>query len=156
MGKRGPPPKPTALKLLDGTYRADRAAPNEFQPVPGAPECPDQVSRDPLALSHWQRVVGELVEKGVLAKIDVAHLHGYCVAYAAAERAQARYNKKPEVKTPYGPKTNPAMAEAIKWWEKVRGFGNDMGLSASARTRVSMQPKDEDSKDDPYAEFGAG
>ena len=156
MGRRGPPPKPTKLKLLEGTFRKDRVAPDEFTPAPGEPECPQQVRKNPLALAQWKRVVTELVDKNVLAKVDVAHLHGYCVAYAAAELAQARYDKKPEVKTPFGPKTNPAYSEAIKWWEKVRAFGNDLGLSPSARTRGSMQPKEEPKQKDPLAKFRLG
>lgn len=40
MGRRGPPPKPSALKKAQGTYRPDRAALREVEPTPGVPEMP--------------------------------------------------------------------------------------------------------------------
>jgi len=139
MGRRGPPPKPTALKRLEGTYRPDRAVQHEFIPPPGAPDAPDHI--EGLALATWQRVVNEMGKcPGLLTRVDFATLEGFCVQYAEAVSSSARVRAKPQIKTPFGVKTNPAAAEARKAWALARQFANDLGLSPAGRTRVSAPP----------------
>ena len=53
MAKRGPPPKPTHLKLVTGTARKQRLNPHEPRPDPALPDPPDFINRLEL-LSHWR------------------------------------------------------------------------------------------------------
>src|SRR4051812_38548487 len=100
MGKRGPQPKPSALKKMQGTYRADRAAVNEFTPTLGLPEPPDWL--DVGALEEWQRIVPELEKAGVLSLVDGAALEGYCSNFALAVRYQRDADKSPYVVNRFG------------------------------------------------------
>jgi P27 family predicted phage terminase small subunit len=149
VGRRGPKPKPTALKKREGTFRKDRAPANEFAPTPGTPKCPDYL--DAIARGEWNRVVPELVAKNVLTIIDGAVLEGFCVAYSSAVKFQKDADKKPIVKTPFGPKVNPSEAVARKWWALARQLGAELGLTPAARTRVSMEkPKPPEDKTEAF------
>lgn len=70
MGKRGPAPKPTALRLLEGNpsgrpINTKEPQPNTLRNV----EAPAHLSE--RAKSLWNTLVPELVQIGVLTQIDV-------------------------------------------------------------------------------------
>ncbi len=79
MGARGRKPKPTALKRLDGTYRADRAAAHEPKPV-GLPSCPRFLSDD--GRREFRRVTKMLAEMGLIGRIDGNALARYAATWA--------------------------------------------------------------------------
>jgi P27 family predicted phage terminase small subunit len=79
MGKRGPAPKPTALKVIQGTYRKDRAARREPKPRPKVPSCPSWLNRD--GKREWRRVVKELDKLGLVSELDRTSLAAYCQAF---------------------------------------------------------------------------
>ena len=82
MARPGPPPKPTALRLLEGGNRGKRPLPfNEPQPP-----CPVEVPAPPSYVSgyarvEWERVIGDLCSKGVYANVDQTMLAAYCMTY---------------------------------------------------------------------------
>jgi P27 family predicted phage terminase small subunit len=142
MGKRGPPPKPSRQKELEGTYRADRAVRNEMTPTLGAPPCPKSLTGE--ALAEWKRVVPELVRLGVLAVIDGSRLADYCRAHALAIKAAVRAEAEGEVIDTYkGPTRSPWHAVAHEARAQARMLGSEFGLTPSARSRVSGAEKDE-------------
>ncbi len=152
MGKRGPAAKPTKLKLLEGTFRPDRAPANEPAPDLGIPVCPAWILNDGDARAEWSRVVPELARLGLLTVIDGAELEGYCANYARAVKAERIVKTKGlVVKTPFGPKANPAVAIAKAAWQEVRKFGSEYGLSPASRTRINAPVKP--LKKDPGEEF---
>lgn len=148
MGKRGPPPKPSAQKKLEGTYRSDRAARNEVVAPPGAPPRPKMPA---VAHDKWDELVPLLLERGTLSLEDGAILEAYCRGYAIWLSYQLQAEKKPIVKTPFGPKVNPAAAEARKWEARITTMGDRIGLNASARSRVSVaEPKKAEDKTEDF------
>jgi P27 family predicted phage terminase small subunit len=134
VGRRGPPPKPTALKKREGTYRKDRAAHAEIVAPPGAPPLPSGLA--PEASARWEELVPILLERGTLSKEDGAILESHCRAYAMWRRYQALAEKQPMIKTPWGKKVNPAAEEARQWESRSTQTGDRLGLNASARSRV--------------------
>jgi hypothetical protein len=68
MGKRGPPPKPSALKKAQGTFRKSRAPRNEIQPTPGDPGCPPQL--DAIGRPSGIGSFPILEKVGVLSVVD--------------------------------------------------------------------------------------
>jgi P27 family predicted phage terminase small subunit len=149
MGKRGPPPKPTKLKLLEGTFRADRVAPDEPEPTVGIPVCPAWILANEDARLEWDRVVPELARLGMLTVIDGAELEGYCAHYARAVGAERELATKPALKkAPFGPKAARIISIAKVAWQEVRAFGKEYGLSPASRTRISapnqQPPQDTD------------
>lgn len=138
MGRRGPPPKPTALKKLEGTYRPDRAASNEVVAPVQAPPRPDLKG---VAAAKWDEIVPILLARGTLSLEDGAILEAYCRGYDMWARYQRAAEKSPIVKTPFGPKVNPAAGEARKWETRLTTMGDRLGLNAAARSRVSAPEK---------------
>lgn len=68
MGKRGPAPSPTSLRVLRGD-REDRINRNEPRPGEGEVRCPSWLSVK--AKRVWRRLAPELVATGVLTSWDV-------------------------------------------------------------------------------------
>ena len=70
---------PTNIHMLKGTFRADRANPNEPTPDPHVPDAPDHLSTD--ALIEWERISHQLSKLGLITEIDMAALAMYCQAW---------------------------------------------------------------------------
>ncbi|MFC3616081.1 phage terminase small subunit P27 family, partial [Lutimaribacter marinistellae] len=68
MAPRGPKPKPTRLKLLQGTARKHRLARAEPEPETVSPTPPDHLAGP--ALEEWGRVVAEMVRLGIMSRLD--------------------------------------------------------------------------------------
>lgn len=146
MGKRGPPPKPSALKHLEGTYRPDRAAPNEVIAPPGAPEKPDGMPAE--ASARWDALVDVLLQRRTLAEEDAGILEAHCRAYGMWRQYLTEAETLPMVKTATGTmRINPASAEARLWEARTTTTGDRLGLSASARSRVSATGETPDAED---------
>lgn len=145
MGRRGPPPKPTALKRLEGTYRKDRAARNEVQVAPGVPARPEWL--DAEAKREWDRVVPKLAQLGVLTDLDGSMLADYCATHSIAVKAAKRVQREGlMLKGPFGPVRNPLIKVAQEARAQARLLAAEFGLSPASRSRVSAaeKPKEED------------
>lgn len=75
MGKRGPAPQPTALKLLAGV-KPSRVNSGEPLPASGDVEPPSWLPSDALAV--WRRLAPDLTRQGVLTPWDCDLFADYC------------------------------------------------------------------------------
>jgi phage terminase small subunit len=75
MGLRGPPPKPTRIRVLEG-IRGHRPLPNEPQYPPGIPQRPTGMSAG--ARKVWDTLVSEMAESRVLRPVDGMALVQLC------------------------------------------------------------------------------
>ena len=74
--------KPVAIKLLEGTYRKDRAVEEAAWPmVDGYPEAPDWLT-GPDAVSQWNKAVRWLSDARVLTDPDLDRLANFCNMHA--------------------------------------------------------------------------
>lgn len=90
MGKRGPAPKPTVLRVLHGTH-PERVARGE--PIPDLLPVEPPAALDAEALAIWQQLAPDLIRKGVLTHWDV-HMFGiHCQAVAYLHRAEELANQ---------------------------------------------------------------
>ena len=149
--RAGRKPQPTKLKLLKGENRTERLNKNEPTPIPGAPDCPEWLS--PLARAEWHRVVPQLLELGLLTKLDMVALAAYCQAYSRyvdAERSMTEHGVKRE----YGEKgyeqTSADMSVAHKYLAVIKAFCAEFGLTPSSRARMVVPGHGDD---DDFAEF---
>jgi len=147
MGERGPAPKPSALKVLRGTFKPSRAR-GEVHPDIGICTCPSWLSRE--AKAEWRYIVPKLERLGLLTHIDKAALVSYVTAFAdlqITERVIAREGYS--FSTPQGyQQVRPEVAVRNKARETIKKFLAEFGLSPSARTRINATPKkEEDTKD---------
>lgn len=136
MATRGPRPKPTALKVIEGTDRADRR--NEFEPVLATrvPECPPHLGGE--SREEWMRVTRLLAASGLVAEIDRAALASYCQAWGRwveAEEALKRHGVV--VRSPNNfPMPSPYLAIANKAMDQMRLLLTEFGMTPSSRSRV--------------------
>lgn len=142
---RGRKPKPTNLKVLQGTARPDRVRGDEPRPDPNLPAPPDHLSAD--ALVEWGRISGQLYKLGLLSEIDRSALAAYCQAYGRwvqAERALAARISEADKgglldTTPNGLQQQHALVGiANKALELMHKFLTEFGMTPSARSRLSV------------------
>lgn len=142
MGKRGPPPTPTAVLAARGSWRA-KTRPDEPQPERSAPECPPQLSPD--ARAHWEEVIPILDSMGVLTTADSDVIAHYCESWAWYWRCIRTIQEEGETyqsKSLAGAltiKTRPEVDQANQLAGIVARLRADLGLNPSARTRIKAE-----------------
>jgi P27 family predicted phage terminase small subunit len=135
---RGPPPEPTALRILRGN--PSRRPLNRNEPHPQSdPECP----KPPgflfgHAADEWRRIGPELHANGLLTRLDTTTFAVYCTAYGRWRTAEEMLEKE-DLVTPGSSRnkvTNPILKIAVEAARDVIRYGNEFGLTPSARARV--------------------
>lgn len=139
--KRGPRPKPTALKELAGN--PGHRPLNDAEPVapPEMPDCPAQL--DDLAKDLWKQLAPTLHRMMVLKQIDGGILAAYCQAYSTWLQATDKVKEDGIlVKINGQPQPNGYLGIMHKQSEHMRKLGAELGLSPSSRTRLRVDPAD--------------
>ena len=116
--------KPTSMKLLEGTYRRDRANPAEPKPEVGA-EPPPWLPADGPARDAWNRLAPVLTSMRVLTEADGDALAVGCVALADYLAASA---------DPIG------WRRASDAWKRYVAVLVQFGMTPSSRARVAAVP----------------
>lgn len=151
MGKRGAPPKPTALKKLQGTERKDRSPQNEPMPDVRAPEIPRWLHEVPWgvdAVEEWEILAPFLVRLNLLTEIDRINFAALCDAVGRFCYYRRRVRELGDVmiaESGYRAKS-PEMSMMKDALADMRKFGAIFGLSPSDRTRISVPEKPADEK----------
>ena len=136
MGQRGPLPKPTRVRELEGNT-ARRPLPTS-EPTPAAlPELPPPPPwMPPLAIATWRELIAQLHAVGMLHGLDLIALQCLCVAYAHWREmvrqletvghtktfCDAEGNEKYAQATPEASQMGKYAAE-VNRWAKVLGIG---------------------------------
>lgn len=113
---RGRKPKPTPLKVLDGT-RKDRINPNEPK-VEAAPINPPHWLglNVPEAMDFWDELAPVMQSAGLLTKADVPLFAQLCECLAILKEDPLNFKAR----------------------EMVRKIGVEFGMSPSARSRIKL------------------
>lgn len=138
MGKRGPAPKPTNLRLLHGDHpeRVNRDEPvpaNAVEPI----RPPSWLST--AARNTWARYAPDLIRQRVLTAWDVEAFAHWCDAVARRRKAVAEIAKQGEVvesgtrivRNPWVLVLSQADAQAQRW-------GARFGLTPSDRSQLNV------------------
>lgn len=151
MGQRGPAPKPSELKVLEGG-RGHRAINLDatFRPEVGVPDAPTWLTKE--AKKAWRRLSDELTYYNLLSKVDrdafaqlcqtigrlelieraLAGRMALCVA-AGQDAAQALLDK-----TPNGLQVQSAIYQVLNREQaKLSSLLAEFGLTPAQRSRVS-------------------
>jgi len=143
MGRRGPPPKPTPLKIL--ASNPGRRPLNEREPKPrqGIPRCPSWL--DDEAKRCWNRTVSELKAMGVVTLADNDALAAYCDSWARCKRAVLFLQKNGDVFTT---RDELGKVKYIQQWPQVgiarqllavlNRYQAELGLTPASRSRVNV------------------
>lgn len=156
MGKRGPAPKPTALKVLQGNPGKRQL--NDSEPTF---EKTDEILKPPSYLStyakkEWKRIAPMLIKNNLLTDADITTLAAYCQAYhrwIEAEKAIRIYgmvcktDKGNIIQRPEVGIANKAMSEMVK-------YGKEFGLTPSSRSQLHIEKPEE--AEDPFMTFLKG
>lgn len=147
MGRRGPAPKPTALKLLQGNPGKRPINKNEPQPKAGIPRCPSWL--DDEAKACWKRIVPQLDGMGVLTLIDADALTNYCETWSRWKKAVLFIQKNGDV---YVQKDESGMIKYIQQLPQVaiarnllavlNRYQQEFGLTPAARSRLTIKEQD--------------
>jgi P27 family predicted phage terminase small subunit len=152
--------KPTVMKVLEGTYRKDRANLNEPKikevKIPPAPH----VKLNQWGMEEWKRLTVQLIGIGVLAETDITQLSALC--YEWGEFVECGENikeiKDVDDKFPMPELTPEQRLELMrikymagKNQEKLRKehleaynkLAQQFGLSPSSRAKVNAPAKEE-------------
>lgn len=142
MGARGPQPKPTNQKQLEGTYRPDRAPANE-PAADGKPICPSWLSQD--AKTEWRRLVPDLIASGLAGRIDRNALARYVETWTRWRQAVQMIAKSGEVipiKNEDGSlkylQTSPYVSIARSLGDQLQKLEQSFGMTPSSRSRIDV------------------
>ncbi len=145
MGKRGPRPAPTSLKVAHGTYRPDRHGDKDAEVAP-----PPLAQLDPPASlgevgqAKWREVAPLLNAEGLLTKLDAGALETYCRAHDEIAKCDATIAEEgEEFQTAKGfVGQHPAVNRRFKWLDIKRRYEAEFGMTASSRNGlVGNKPK---------------
>ena len=141
---RGPKPKPTAIKALEGN--PGKRPLNQYEPEPDLDhvDCPDWLDAD--ARKEWERVYQRLVNCRVMTPLDVAVLADYCQSYAQMVRAETNIQRYGDViKTPSGyVQQAPHVGIYNQASKRMKQAAAELGLTPSSRTRIHTTEGNDD------------
>lgn len=149
------PKTPTALKLIKGTFRADRAAKSEPRPEVEIPPVPAHLSDE--AKAEWNRISEELAQLGLLTRIDRAALTAYCdvwADYIEASKfcATKDGNDRKVIKTAAGNLVeNPYFSIKKRSLELMHKYLVEFGMTPASRTKIDASPLPAGKPGNPFA-----
>ena len=156
MGKRGPKPQPTALRVLRGNPSKRPINQHEPRIPPAAPKCPQWLSKE--AKREFRRLAKVLDEVGMLTAVDGLALAALCeewATYVWAQKQLAQHGHTYEYTNKFGA-TNvsprPEVAIARNAFLAVKAMCAEFGLTPSSRGRIEL-PDAGPGSGDSYEEF---
>lgn len=163
MGKRGPKPKPSRIRDLEGNAGRVKRNRREPQPTEGRVTCPSWLSTKGKA--EWKRITPELRRMRLLTIVDRAALAAYCQAYAELEEATEILNREGRIilvpithrdkrtgeESIVGEKriAHPANKLQRDGFTRVKQFLAEFGLTPASRAKLEG-PVEETGNNDPF------
>lgn len=158
MGRRGPPPKPTALRVLGGNASKRPLPQNEPKPKPGTPPCPRWLL--PEGKREFRRIVRELKPiPRLLTRLDGSALAAACQSWARYREAEDFLAKQGMTYVVKGDDGSPRYVAQFPQVSISRQslylylrFCQEFGLTPAARARMAV-PTGGASDDDEFEAF---
>ena len=153
MAKAGRRPKPTALKILEGTHRGP--VKREPSAPVGVPPMPERLQADQVAADKWLELAAVLLQMGVLTIGDGEALATLCEVHSAEQSCllQLRAGGAVMHTDLGGVKPNPAGPLYRSLVAMKASLLSEFGLTPSSRTKLAT--KAEVQKDELEAFFTA-
>lgn len=153
MTKRGPKPKPTAIRMLDGNP-SRRPLPLNEPTCAHPPVMPATVGADSFASAEWTRI-RDACPPNLFTAMDAATLAQYCLAWSMLVRSQEEIDTRGLIiETPivskstgdivgYDVGVNPAARTWKAAGETMLKCVDRLGLTPTSRTRIQVPTKGE-------------
>lgn len=144
MGRRGPQPKPTQLKILEGNPGKQKL--NEAEPKPpildAIPDPPKRLMKE--AKKEWKRLAPTMVASGLLTTVDLSAFAELCQCYAYYLAVDAEICKEANEKGPLMMQTStsgytqahPLLSLRKQYYDTWHKGLADFGLTPSSRSRI--------------------
>lgn len=145
MGARGPSPKPTAVKKLEGNPGKQKL--NDFEPAFEAPvKCPSPpVWLLKEAKKEWKKLAPALIAAGVLTLADMDAFAALCQNYAymivtdqkitdMGKKGEGVYRLQEAESGYLSP--HPLLSLRSRYFEQWRRSLGDFGLTPASRSRI--------------------
>ena len=152
MGARGPRPKPTALRVLEGNKGKRPLPQNEPAPPRDMPSPPPYLNA--YASEEWDRLAETLYAIGTLRAVDQATFAAYCLAFARWRQAEEDLERMAQMdqsthgavlKTTSGNFIpNPLAGHVNTLRRDMQRLAAEFGLSPSSRTQIEAAQSEED------------
>ncbi len=135
--------KPTNDKVLQGTFRKDRANPNEPGHEISKLEPPEFIKTNEYAIKEWEKVSPGLSNRAVVATVGEGAVERYCMVYARWRQAEYELSLLSLTdKTSNGNNIqNPLVGIANKAAELSNKLAVELGLTSASASKVSGIPK---------------
>jgi len=137
IGKRGPKPKPTSLKLVEGA-RPSRV--NRREPKPEAPEAlepPEWLGT--VACAYWADLAPRMTRAGVLSSVDLHGLAVLCQALEVHQRAaEILAEEELVIQGKEGVVLNKVVQALRDSAATIRAWSAEFGLTPSSRSTISL------------------
>lgn len=133
MGKRGPKPEPTQLKILKGN--PGKRPLNKSEPQPAPIKAPKGV-RVPATLNVdgkrlWNYLYPKLVSINLLTELDLSAFEAMCTDYGEWKEILRKIKKEGRTKD---------LVRDVKYYETAfRQWSAEFGLSPSARSKMNLE-----------------
>ena len=143
---KGRPPKPAALRKLQGTNNSETKSKtsNGFE-YPNPPE-----DLGDYGTQFWNKSGKKCIEAGLIQETDIPHLTMTCHCYDRLERAREQLGDKLLEDGQFGEKKRPLLLIIQQEEDRLSKYLQQMGLTPVARERVNFTVPDDD---DPFAEY---
>src|SRR5688572_3760911 len=141
MGVRGPAPKPTALRVLEGNPGKRPLNDREPKPRSIAPRCPRHLDKE--AQREWRRIVPILLRMRVLTEADEYTLGMLCQTYSTLIKAQQKLSETGlllKMRSGYV-QQNPLLGIVNNCTETISRLSREFGLTPASRTRLQALPQ---------------
>jgi P27 family predicted phage terminase small subunit len=157
MGRRGPPPQPTSLRILRGNPGHRPLNESEPQPPADAIEPPSYLQG--VSLEKWHDVVKKLEDMSLMTNADVDTIARYCVMYERYQKYLDQVRRGLDVlvmreesgRVRYMQIT-PAATMLSKLDEQMLRVEREFGFTPASRSEIQTSPK---VPNDPLAAFVA-
>lgn len=136
MGRRGPAPTPTALRLLRGNpgkraINHDEPAPDRLTETSPLAACPRWLTG--IARELWKRVAPGAIRAGLLTIVDLPEFEALCQSYARWREFERLTGKNLELAISKGFRNG-----AVKERQLMMQFGARFGFDPSSRSNVKL------------------
>jgi len=145
-------PKPTALRIMEGSRLTNDSEPKPV--IPSDLSAPEYYHLSPEEEAHWDRTAQQLHAIGVLTLADYDSMADYVRDMAWADRLRDRIKTEGEtIKiTNRGGGESSIRNQAVTSLEEVSKrlsrFRNEFGMNAVSRTRVRVDVKQREQEED--------
>lgn len=142
---------PDSLKIIQGTFRKDRALDSpEPDPLHEVPKPPSYLSK--YGKKIWRELAPDLVEKQILTSVDLYTFEMLCSAYQTFREAQDAIYRPVDPET--GKKTRRTLAEYMagrnsqtcleyqvmkQSYNSYKAYMAEFGLSAPSRSKIDLK-----------------